>query len=292
MTTTPKTFSIITPVRNGQKYISNAYHSLVGQDVSLEWVIQDGASTDGTLKKLANFADIDIDLVSTPDKGQGSAINFALQRCSGQYVGWLNSDEMYLPWTLKTIENYFSNHPEADVVFGDVVFCDATLKFIRLLGFYSFSRLILKYRGCSISTVSMFVRRERISAIELQEDLHTLLDWDLFLTLSENNLAFRWIPIPLGVFTVHENQITTARLPRNSEQHKYVRRRHHIRDSMLLRLIGDILHLYRKVKSRSTKREIAAKDLKGWIILMPDKWNSTFLTEIQNIYGTSSSVQS
>lgn len=89
-------YSIITAVRNGEKYISKLMASVFNQSYPhVEWVVQDGGSTDGTLDILRPHADR-INLVSEPDSGVYDAWNKALDRATGDWAIFLGADDFFV----------------------------------------------------------------------------------------------------------------------------------------------------------------------------------------------------
>lgn len=89
-------YSIITAVRNGKKYISRLMASAFNQSYPhVEWIVQDGGSTDGTLDILRPHADR-IKLVSEPDSGVYDAWNKALDRATGDWAIFLGADDFFV----------------------------------------------------------------------------------------------------------------------------------------------------------------------------------------------------
>ena len=69
---------------------------------------------------LCRIANIDnrVKLISVKDIGPSDALNKAFNASRGIYIGWLNSDDLYLPDTLKRAECYLDNHPDKIMVYG------------------------------------------------------------------------------------------------------------------------------------------------------------------------------
>ncbi len=110
--------SIITVVLNDAAHIESTIQSVINQDFkSIQYIIIDGQSTDGTLDIIKKYKDhIDI-LVSEKDQGLYDAMNKGLRLATGDYVLFLNSgDRLY---DNQTISKIFSTHPDADVYYGD-----------------------------------------------------------------------------------------------------------------------------------------------------------------------------
>jgi glycosyltransferase involved in cell wall biosynthesis len=112
-------FSIITPSFNQAQFIDRAVLSVLNQrgDFDLEYRVLDGGSTDGTLAILRRY-ESQLAWTSEPDNGQVDAINKGLKAATGDLVGWLNSDDIFLPGALQKVVTVFSEHPEIEWVHG------------------------------------------------------------------------------------------------------------------------------------------------------------------------------
>jgi glycosyltransferase involved in cell wall biosynthesis len=120
---TSLSFSVVTAVRNGMPQLRRCVGSVRGQDgVSVEHVVQDGLSMDGTGEWLASQTDLAV--TSESDRGMYDAINRAWRRSHGDVLSWLNADEQYLPGTLAAVQETFQSRPELDIVFGDALIVD------------------------------------------------------------------------------------------------------------------------------------------------------------------------
>lgn len=110
--------SILTPCYNSEKYLARCIESVLAQDYPhIEMVIQDGGSTDGTVSILKRYADR-VHWESRKDQGQSDGLNRALQRCRGEIIGVLNSDDEYLPGAVSWAVEQFSKDLEAAVIYG------------------------------------------------------------------------------------------------------------------------------------------------------------------------------
>ena len=97
MTQTPLV-SIITPSYNQAKFLRRTIESVLNQDYpNLEYIVMDGASNDGSIEIIQEYADRLTYWESVKDKGQTDAINKGFNRATGKYVAWLNSDDVYYP---------------------------------------------------------------------------------------------------------------------------------------------------------------------------------------------------
>ena len=113
--------SIITVVLNNDSHIQKTLDSIFNQKYSnYELIIIDGGSTDGTLKIIKkNKKKID-KWISEKDKGIYDAFNKGMDLAEGDYIGFVNSDDILLPNALKILVKYIAKYPESDFFFGAV----------------------------------------------------------------------------------------------------------------------------------------------------------------------------
>jgi glycosyltransferase involved in cell wall biosynthesis len=82
-----------------------------------ELVVQDGASTDGTLEYFRSIEGLPaMSIVSAPDSGIGQGFNRAVQRCAGDIIGSVDADNLLHPDALDVVVRRFAEHPDAAVV--------------------------------------------------------------------------------------------------------------------------------------------------------------------------------
>ena len=90
------TISVITVVLNGEKYLEDAFKSLHKQEaLSYEHIVIDGGSTDSTIKIIKNNENKIAYWCQINDKGIYDAFNIGMKLARGQYIGFLNSDDIY-----------------------------------------------------------------------------------------------------------------------------------------------------------------------------------------------------
>lgn len=113
-------FSVVTPTLNGGSRLRACVGSVRGQvGVSVEHIIQDGGSIDGSAEWASEQPDLIV--ASGPDDGMYDALNQGFRRAKGDIVSWLNSDEQYLPGALRAVADRFESSPEIDFVYGDAI---------------------------------------------------------------------------------------------------------------------------------------------------------------------------
>ena len=88
--------SIITVVYNNDKTISDAIESVINQSYqNIEYIVIDGASTDGTFEIIKNYSDKVTKIVSEPDKGIYDGLNKGILLATGDVLALLHSDDIY-----------------------------------------------------------------------------------------------------------------------------------------------------------------------------------------------------
>ena len=111
--------SIITICRNGMPYLRACIDSILEQDYpNIEFIVQDGASTDDTVELLESYGDR-IKWVSSPDSGHGEALNRALLRCKGEIIGTCNADDCLQPNAASWAVRNLAERPETGAIYGD-----------------------------------------------------------------------------------------------------------------------------------------------------------------------------
>ena len=111
--------SLITPVRNSGKYIEQTIASVLAQEYpNLEYIVVDGASTDGTLEIIRKYEGHLTSWISEPDRGMYHALNKGFARTTGEIMGWINADDMLHPGGLKVVGEVFRAFPDVSWITG------------------------------------------------------------------------------------------------------------------------------------------------------------------------------
>ncbi len=113
-------FSIVTICRNEVNKIRNTCESICGQAFTdFEWIVIDGASTDGTKDVLKNYQNRITVLVSEPDNGIYHAMNKGISYAKGEYIIFMNGGD-YFADTL-ALEKV-AKAPRKSIIYGDLLF--------------------------------------------------------------------------------------------------------------------------------------------------------------------------
>jgi glycosyltransferase involved in cell wall biosynthesis len=257
--------TVITPSYGYARFLTSALNSVWSSDCAVQHVVIDGASTDGSVEILRAWDRPGFEWRSEPDVGQSDALNKALKLATGDFVGWLNADEFYLPGALEVACSRMSADPRIDVLYGDTVFVDSEGRFVRLLANHPWASRLLSSRGCTLSTASTFLRRSILPEDPFALDCKVVMDWDLFLRLQVVGARFQYVAWPMAAFRVHSDQVTAINMDRDSAEHRRVRRRRSapVGKWAWRRATGDARHRLGKVASGAWRRERGVKSMLG-----------------------------
>src|SRR5665647_395262 len=112
--------SIIVPSFNHGSYVREALESILAQDYpSVECIVLDGGSTDGTLSTLESYGDR-IHWLSEPDQGLYDAVNKGWAMARGEWLGWVNCDDKLCPGAIaRLMHAALREDLPVDLIYGD-----------------------------------------------------------------------------------------------------------------------------------------------------------------------------
>ncbi len=205
-------FSIVTPSFRNSGWLKLCIASVADQTgVEVEHIVQDALSDDGTLDWLRD--DPRVKAVVEKDTGMYDAINRGFRRASGEVLAWLNCDEQYLPGTLARVAEYFTAHPEVDVLFGDAVLLDARGEILSYRRAIKPALLHTQLVHLSTLSCATFVRRSVIErGFLLDERYRTISDAVWVAALLRAKLKLAVLHQPLSVFTITGTNLGQSRV--------------------------------------------------------------------------------
>ena len=191
-----KKLSVIIPVYNDVR-VERAINSVLQyKNESIELIVIDGASTDGTKETIEKMKDaIDV-FISEKDKSVTQASNKGIRLASGEWIFNLASDDILICDPLKIIKKY--DDQEADIICGNLI-----TKRAEKYGYnYSDSNLkLLDYR-CSIRYPASFIKRSLFLQYGmLDETLRCAGDREIFLRFRQKGIKFKFITEFIVIFS-------------------------------------------------------------------------------------------
>jgi glycosyltransferase involved in cell wall biosynthesis len=209
--------SIMMPAYNAELYIQAAIESVLAQTYSdWELVIVDDGSTDRTAEIIHGFQDERIRYYWQANAGEAAARNTALGKLQGEWLAFIDADDLFLPNHLELAMAYLELHPEKDAVYSDGLHIDSDGRQLQSLS----SRRRGPFEGWIFEQVvrasdvfgpplCVVMRRSLIDAHQLQYDTRIVIgpDWDFFTRYSEY-ADFGYINNQTCLYRVHLTNIT------------------------------------------------------------------------------------
>jgi glycosyltransferase involved in cell wall biosynthesis len=239
------------------------------QGPTVQHVIVDDGSSDDSLAVIRANGSPQVKCRDKPNGGLSHTLNACVAIADGEWLGWLNADDYYLPGALRTVADVIDRNPDADFVFGDSVYVD---EFGKLMALHAQHRLypsVLRWMSTHIAPCAMFFRKSALPAGVFDEELLLLMDWDICLAYLQQNSKFVYLPTPLGAFRRHEKQ---ASRPASAIEHQRVRQRYRMprtaRTMAIAREVGKYEHRLHKVAAGAYLRELRVRRWAG----MDTRW--------------------
>jgi glycosyltransferase involved in cell wall biosynthesis len=194
--------SIITPTYNMAKYLTETIESVLSQDYpNIEYIVVDGASTDGSLDILERYQGR-LRYFSEPDRGPSDAAWKGFRQARGEIFAWLNADDTFLPGAVRKGVEYFQAHPETDVVYGEGWWIDESGATIGRYPTLPFDAKVLE-RDCFICQPASFIRATAYRRCELDPSVNRSFDYDLWIRMAKAGIRFDAIPQYLANSRMH-----------------------------------------------------------------------------------------
>lgn len=112
--------SIVTPNYNRGEFLESTILSVLSQGYpNLEYIIIDDGSTDNSVEIIKKYENRIAFWRTRPNRGQTYSINEGFSHATGEIMAWLNSDDMYLPWTFSFVAEIFSSHWDVNWLVGN-----------------------------------------------------------------------------------------------------------------------------------------------------------------------------
>lgn len=204
--------TVVTPSYNQGKFLEETILSVINQNYpNLEYFIIDGGSTDNSLEIIKKYENNIAYWVSEPDKGQSDALNKGFNIATGDFVTWVNSDDILLPGTLSTVGKIVKEKPKLKWITGNIIFIDREDRIIRCSRLPKYNRLLAKMGFLVVGGPATFIHRSLYQSVEgFRVDLSYNMDTDLWWQFESKGVHFYRIPKYLMAFRMHEASKTST----------------------------------------------------------------------------------
>ncbi|MDO8554703.1 MAG: glycosyltransferase family 2 protein [Candidatus Micrarchaeota archaeon] len=201
--------SIVTPSYNHGKFIERTILSIKNQNYqNYEHIVVDGESTDETNNILKKYPEI---VCLTKKSNQSNALNTGFKLAKGDIIGWISSDDIYVPGAFETAIKYLTEHQEVDLVYTDCNFIDENDKVIGNWHTAPFSYFRnLNYAQMIPQPTAFFRKTVFEKAGYIDENLNYGMDYDFFIRVSKK-CKIDYIPNKIFAnFRVHSSSKTMS----------------------------------------------------------------------------------
>jgi glycosyltransferase involved in cell wall biosynthesis len=194
--------TIITVVFDGDKYLEQAIQSVINQTYdNIEYIIIDGGSTDGTIDIIRKYEQVIDYWISEPDRGLYDAMNKGICLSSGDIIGILNSDDLYLIDTVEKVVEKYKEDGKPSVIYGDM------LKFLNenyaQVSFHKgdLSEVAFREFRIAINHPTCFVHREIYNSFGVFQSKYEVgADRELMMRFYEGGVQFIYLGKVLAKF--------------------------------------------------------------------------------------------
>ena len=272
--------SIVIANYNYGNMLSTAIESIITQDCQdYELIIVDGGSKDNSVDVIKKYEKYISYWVSEPDRGQSHAFNEGFRRAQGEFITWLNADDILLPGTIAAVKQTLKKNPTADFATGNVLFFrDDTHEIINAPWGPHYLPTWLQGPGriCVVFGPTTFWRRkvyEKLGPID--ESLHYTMDTDYWWRMTmAGHLQVRVNHYCWG-FRMHPDSKTAEydEHQKNEEyrlsvrkEHDYIRAKTGYRPLTFWKYIGYIFRILdgSHFKAIINRKKICGKNLKEY----------------------------
>jgi Glycosyl transferase family 2 len=210
--------TVVTPSFNQDRFLEATIRSVLLQGYpDLEYFVLDGGSTDGSAETIRRYAPWITYWVSEPDGGQSTAINRGLERGSGLYATWINSDDMLCQDALVTQASRIGFRPNT-VYVGRCIYinaagCALSTHCGRVHSLEDLLRIPTVWRareghGHIVQPEILFPRQLALDVGGLDTANHRTMDYELWGKFFLAGANLQYTEIPFGMFRVHPDQKT------------------------------------------------------------------------------------
>ncbi|MCB8967317.1 MAG: glycosyltransferase [Ardenticatenaceae bacterium] len=207
--------SVIIPTYNRAQFIVQTVESVLGQTYSpLEIIVVDNNSTDDTIERLQPYQK-HIKLITEPQQGMGGAYarNAGIKQAHGEYIGFLDSDDLWYPQKIEKQMALFAQNPHIawnytdselfDGYTGQVIYTQSKRHSLQE-GDILRSLFVKNF----IPSITPLIRRDVFQMVGVFFPLHKSTDWDMMLRIA-SLYPIQIVPEVLASFRQHSNNVTS-----------------------------------------------------------------------------------
>jgi glycosyltransferase involved in cell wall biosynthesis len=185
--------TVVTVTYNAEKYLEQTIKSVIGQDYpNIEYIIIDGASTDGTIDIIKQYEEHIDYWISEPDRGIYDAMNKGIDVATAEWINFMNAGDSFCE--KETLSKVFSSETiKYDLIFGDHLYItDSNLFYKKAIGL---DRIFNSTPCCH---QSLFCKTDIAKETKFDISYKFISDHDFILKAYKNNNKFRYLEFPIA----------------------------------------------------------------------------------------------
>jgi glycosyltransferase involved in cell wall biosynthesis len=220
--------SVVIPVYNGEKTIRETIESVLNQTLSdLEIIIINDGSQDSTLEMVSSLKDLRVKTFSYPNKGLSASRNRGISQASGDYIAFIDADDLWTPDKLEAQFNALQANPQAAVAYSWTNYIDEFGQFL-CQGLHSnytgdvYNKLLVT--NLLENGSNPLIRRQVFTQVSgFDESLRAGEDWDMYLRLAAQ-YHFVVVPAPQILYRLSVNSMSSNVTQQEAECLKVIER--------------------------------------------------------------------
>lgn len=220
MTISERDISVVVPAFMSASYLMPTLESVAAQTAQpREIIIVDDGSSDGTADTAEAFArshhGCPVRVLREPHRGPGAARNAGVRAATGEWIAFLDSDDLWRPEKLAVVVRAMNSHPQANFFCHNetIVFLDGRTRDTDYSEGYDPRQQLPPqlYRTNFFSTSAVVCRRDDVLGCGgFDETLSSAQDYELWMRMSPIIVPV-FVPQTLGTYVLRAGNITTSR---------------------------------------------------------------------------------
>ena len=209
----PPLVSVIIPAFNSAQYLADAVESVFAQTYSaVECIVIDDGSTDHTNELLKELLKVHpgLKIARKKNGGLSSARNMGLRECTGDFVSFLDTDDVLIPDKIERQVAFLNAHPDVGIVYGDCLIATETLRPVEMYTTEMPQELepidALCYRNWFAPMVPLVRRIVTDRVGEFDEELAAAEDWDYWIRCAKVT-RISYLPGAVSLYRQHTGQM-------------------------------------------------------------------------------------
>jgi glycosyltransferase involved in cell wall biosynthesis len=280
--------SVVVPCYNGAKFIDDAVWSIRKQTYpAIDIVVINDGSTDNTQDLLEKHAKLDprVRVFSQYNRGLSAARNVGIKQAQGEYICFLDADDVMLPEKLERQVHFLANDPSADLVYSDYFIGDPDLNPVGLVAVRIPSTDLFDAYACKnwFAPMSPLMRSKLIERVgEFDEQLRASEDWDYWIRCAQAG-KFAYLPGVLAIYRRHDaemhkdhqrmfrsgKQVIVKHFRRNRKRYRFALASFYLVNAKYRWADRDHIKACFYLLLSELNSRIAGRDPKAWVLRTP-----------------------